>query len=348
MYTISCGAPGDCAAAGAYSVGKDEARLFVVSEKNGSWGNAIAVPGLAKVSTAEVDSISCAAAGECAAGGLYRNDTQHAFVVSETHGKWGKAIEVPGITKLKGGHHGGSVNSISCVAPGDCAAGGVYGRFGHERDAFVVNETNGSWGDAIKVPGELMSNSYLAEVDSISCGAAGDCAAGGHYTSDISDRENQRAFVVSEANGTWGDAIKVPGTATLNNDSSGDSVDSISCGAAGYCAAAGVAFGGNNAFLVNETNGSWGNAAKVPGASFAAIYSISCAAAGACAAVGWATRPIVVSETDGSWGNAVKLPVDGYSISCAAAGECAAGGYGSVVSETNGRWGKPIRLRVSR
>ena len=76
----------------------------------------------------------------------------------------------------------------------------------------MVGETNGSWGDAVEVPGTATLNSGgPAEVASISCAAAGDCAAGGYYTDDSYDFQ---AFVVSETNGSWGDAIEVPGTAS--------------------------------------------------------------------------------------------------------------------------------------
>jgi len=46
----------------------------VVSERNGVWGRAIEVPGLAALNaggTAGVVSVSCASAGNCAAAGDY-------------------------------------------------------------------------------------------------------------------------------------------------------------------------------------------------------------------------------------------------------------------------------------
>ncbi len=59
------------------------------------------MPGLAALNTggyADVNSVSCASAGNCAAGGYYADSSGHgqAFVVSETNGTWGTAIEVPG------------------------------------------------------------------------------------------------------------------------------------------------------------------------------------------------------------------------------------------------------------
>ncbi len=91
---------------------------------------------------AEVTSVSCPSAGNCVAGGSYTNRTGHsqAFVASERHGVWGKAIEVPGSGALnKGGD--AAVNSVSCPSAGECAAGGGYvGRSGTGQ-GFVVSRT---------------------------------------------------------------------------------------------------------------------------------------------------------------------------------------------------------------
>src|SRR6202020_507628 len=52
-----------------------------------------------------------------------------------------------------------------------------------------------------------------AQITSVSCRSAANCAAGGWYTRKLGYTE---AFVVSERNGRWGRAVEVPGTATLN------------------------------------------------------------------------------------------------------------------------------------
>ena len=100
---------------------------------------------------------------------------------------------MPGLAALKGGLLSG-VTSVSCGAAGDCASGGYYYTDGGDhKQAFVVSETNGTWGNAIEVPGTAALNSFgKAGVTSVSCGAAGDCAAVGSYTDG--SRHNQ-AFV---------------------------------------------------------------------------------------------------------------------------------------------------------
>ena len=45
--SVSCGSAGNCAVAGSYLTAPGDLRGFVASERNGVWGRAIAVPGLA-------------------------------------------------------------------------------------------------------------------------------------------------------------------------------------------------------------------------------------------------------------------------------------------------------------
>src|SRR5579864_9469971 len=101
LTEVSCGSAGNCAAGGFYTDGSGRAQAFVVSERNGTWSKAIEVPGsgiLNKGGNAAVASVSCASAGNCAAGGFYTGRFPHtqAFVVSETNGTWAKARQVPG------------------------------------------------------------------------------------------------------------------------------------------------------------------------------------------------------------------------------------------------------------
>jgi hypothetical protein len=113
----------------------------------------------------------------------------------------GGAVRVSGSAILNSGGLG-SVNSVSCGAPGDCVAGGSYkdGRGPNSSQAFAVSETAGSWGDAMELPGTAWLNAGdEAEVDSVSCAAPGDCSAGGYYTDG---RGKGQAFVVSEKNGS--------------------------------------------------------------------------------------------------------------------------------------------------
>src|SRR5262245_14630347 len=92
---------------------------------SGTWGKAISVPGRMALNTrgaARVGSVSCASAGNCAAGGHYRDrHGQQGFVTVQRHDSWGAAIGVPGLAALNQGGYAG-VSSVSCGSIGNCAA----------------------------------------------------------------------------------------------------------------------------------------------------------------------------------------------------------------------------------
>jgi len=318
---------------------------------SGTWGTAQEIPGTAGLNAggfAAVTSVSCATAGNCSAAGYYVDSAgdQQVFVVTQANGAWGTAVKVPGLTSLD---NSGIpvVTSVSCGSAGNCSAGGSY-QDGHgHRQVFVVAQANGIWGTAKEVPGTARLNTVGAQVNSVSCGAAGDCSAGGTYSDSGS---TSQAFVVTQANGIWGTAKEVPGTAALNVGGYA-TVNSVSCATAGNCSAGGNYQGGTTgeqAFVVTQTNGTWGKAEEVPGTATlntggnAAVNSVSCPSAGNCTAAGYyfgsGGGAFVVTQANGTWGTAQEIPGMASlapnggkitSVSCAAANRCSAGGqYG--------------------
>ena len=296
VTSVSCARPGDCSAVGQYRDSEFALQGFVVSETNGVWGQAEAIPGLVALNTdaqAEVTSVSCGAPGDCSAGGNYQTpfSRQHGFVVSEKGGVWGQAEEVPGLAALNQRLLAG-VRSVSCAGAGECAAGGFYEGKAGRVQGFVVSERNGVWGQAKPVPGlAALNTGGLAEVTPVSCARPGDCSAGGDYAQA---GPNEQGFVVGETNGRWGRAEQVPGLAALRTGSEAK-VFSLSCAAPGDCSAGGfyeTASPQVQGFVVSETNGHWGRAEKVPGLAAlntrgdATISSVSCTAPGECSAGG--------------------------------------------------------------
>ncbi len=342
--SVSCAGAGNCAAGGSYTDGDGSFHAFVVDEEAGVWGSALKVQGAGGFS--EVYSVSCASAGDCAAGGwFFGSSKQRAFAVSEKGGVWGKAVEVPGAAALnKGGN--AWVSSVSCYSAGNCVAGGTYGDSSHHQQAFLASEKNGVWGKAVEVPGTAALNtSGNAGVNSVSCASAGNCVAGGNYKRSA----HVQAFVASEKNGVWGKAIEVPHTATLNTGGNA-SVTSVSCRSTGNCSAGGSYRDGSKhqqAFVASEKNGVWGKAVELPGTAAlntggnAGVNSVSCATAGNCVAGGYYKssahfQALVASETNGVWGKAIEVPgtaalntgslASVYSVSCPATGQCGLGG----------------------
>jgi hypothetical protein len=144
---VSCASAGNCSAGGVYTDNSvpNNREGFVVSESNGVWGTATEVPGLGALNTtgdAEVDSVSCASAGNCSAGGFYRDRSGHTqgFVISESNGVWHKAIEMPGLGALNAGGSAG-VGPVSCASAGKCSVGGVYEDGRGDFQGFVASKS---------------------------------------------------------------------------------------------------------------------------------------------------------------------------------------------------------------
>jgi hypothetical protein len=374
MTTAAAAAAGALLLAGSPAWAGTQAAGAVTS----GWGTAKELPGSAALNAdgrAGIISVSCTSPGDCTAGGNYIDSSGHQQVMvdTETNGTWGTAEELPGIATLDAGA-GSEILSVSCASPGNCSAGGDYSTSPGVGQAWVASESGGAWGDAIEVPGTGALNvGGDARVYSVSCTSPGDCSAGGQYD----DGEGFfQAFVATESGGTWSTAIEVPGSGKLNT--AGDAlIYSVSCASAGNCSAGGyyVKYSGflalEEAFVVSEAGGSWGNAKEVPGTArlntggLAVVDSVSCTAVGDCSAGGSYDdsaghyHAFVVSQVSGTWGTAEQIPgtvgldkdnaIQVYSVSCASAGNCSLGGYYTdasgdaqafVDSQVSGTWGK--------
>jgi hypothetical protein len=144
IYTVSCAA-GGCTAAGWYAGSAGHRQAVVASERGGKWGKAAAVPGLARLNRggfADVVSVSCPTAVSCGATGLYTDGRGHtqSFVATRNSGRWGSALEIPGLARLNVGGDAES-SSASCWATGGYSGVGVYEvHQNSDVQGFVVSE----------------------------------------------------------------------------------------------------------------------------------------------------------------------------------------------------------------
>jgi hypothetical protein len=352
VLSVSCTSAANCGAGGYYQDRRGREQGFVVSEKHGVWGRAIEVPGLGALNQdgqAQVLSVSCALAGYCAAAGYYTGShgRRQGFVVSEQNGAWGHVITEPG--QGSGHQASGTASEVSCATAVNCTAGGSYTDSSGHGQGFVISEKNGTWGELTEVPGlAALNQGGSAQVLALSCAPAGNCAAGGSYTDSAG---HQQGFAAVEKNGTWRQAIEVPGLAALNQGGSAQ-VLAFSCTRSAYCAAGGSytdSSGNGQGFVASEKNGAWGQAIEVPGLGalnaqtdtpVAYVGSVSCTAPGDCTADGDYGQPyswaFAATETNGVWGRAINIPgiaslgvgrwASAQSVSCTSPGNCAAGG----------------------
>ena len=151
ITALSCAAPGRCAALGAYGSTANSfdsapvvAVPFAAAQAHGTWSAIRAIRGLPAGAVAWITSVSCASAGNCAAGGYWFTNpngdehslsNNHAFLVTQTRGTWGRAQPVPGLAAL--GSSDSTVDTVSCQPPGGCIATGDY--FAHGRYLFTAS-----------------------------------------------------------------------------------------------------------------------------------------------------------------------------------------------------------------
>jgi hypothetical protein len=357
--SISCTGPGDCAAGGAYqdvsNDSPDTDQAYVVSEVNGTWGNAEAVPGTLALNTAAgagTTAVSCSSPGNCAAVGYYAYLHGKAgavgvagFVASQVNGTWQLAQPVRALSSRASFSE---MTAVSCApattaaarsAGPNCVAVGVSRLAKPGSVGFVLADANGTWGTARAVPG-LPATAPGSAVTAVSCALPGSCAIGGYYH-DTSGR--QQVFVANEVNGAWRKAQRVPDAAALNEGDTG-TLNSVSCPAAGACVAAGTyRTNGNQGelFVVREVAGRWQGAIQLPGSGKLITYlgstigEVSCTSAATCEVGGTlqtgksTTRGFLAAETNGRWDLYVLPDGAGSTItglSCPAPGYCAAGG----------------------
>ncbi len=290
--SVSCAAPGSCVVGGRYVDANGAQRAFIAEETGGHWNDAIEVARALNLGgDAVVTSISCAAVGSCAVVGQYapRAHASQAFVVEETTGVWNKPLEIAG--SLNAGLDG-TLSAVTCPSAANCVAGGSYVAATPGSRPYVVVETNGNWGTPITLGQTFLATSAI--VTSVSCADAGDCAAGGEYTTHAGATV---AFVANETSGTWGHGQAI---AQSTRSPSGAyspvtqaSVQAISCPAAGQCEVGGqVQLTATNAqaYVAVERQGTWGVAQTVAQVQNvgrdALVLALSCAGAGDCVAGG--------------------------------------------------------------
>jgi hypothetical protein len=237
---VSCPQAGDCSATGYYRPATTKTTVFVVGEKNGHWRDAIRMPGIHTLNaggSAFPDVLSCSSAGNCAAGGDYKDANGHsqAYLETQRSGHWKNATEARGTGALNTGG-GAEVTAVDCTSSGNCTAGGHYNN-GTRSQLFLSTESKGTWGKAAALPGISSHNKgSTSQFYTVACASSGNCAGGGYYENSSF---KEIAFVITKSGGHWYSLKKVPGIGTLSAGDSG--VNQLSCPAKGHCT--GVGYG---------------------------------------------------------------------------------------------------------
>ncbi|MEI8405381.1 MAG: hypothetical protein WCG96_08900 [Actinomycetes bacterium] len=260
LNQIACSTPGNCTAVGAFRDAGYGQEAMAVSETDGVWGMVVPAAFPDGVQSDHGDSfasVSCTSAGNCTAAGFYMYPTyqQAAMVATQTDGVWAPVVTIALPASLQSDSNYAGLESISCTSPGSCSAVGMAMDANHDNVGLIVTETAGSWGEAQPVtfaPGIHAASSSSDELTSVSCSGEGDCTAGGRYA-DAGGFAG--AMLVTETNGTWGDAQPVVYAKGMRT-SAFRAIWAVSCASPGVCGAAG-AFGDRHYQAMAVTFFSW-------------------------------------------------------------------------------------------
>jgi hypothetical protein len=281
-----------------------------------------------------VNSISCAAAGNCSAVGSYivrprKLGHSEGLLLTEHAGRWETGVEAV-LPADAAPHPQVDLTSISCVSAGNCTAVGSYesGSWGIYSEGgtsgLLLTERAGHWraGVEARLPANATSDAQV-DLTSVSCASAGNCTAVGTYHNNsggIYGEGGTSGLLLTESAGHWRRGIEAPLPADADA-SRPVLLPSVSCSRDGRCSAAGTynidygrdSYAGEGVLLTRE-RGRWRAVEAVmppdgPGEGVI-LSSVSCASGGNCSATGLyninidgelGPEGVLLNEKAGTW-----------------------------------------------
>jgi len=292
---------------------------------------------------------------------------------------WQNAKEV----SLPSGAQGlnqGYLPTLSCVSSGNCVAGGGYNNATSNETGVILTETNGTWTTptTLRAPAGAAAAALLT-IESLSCGAIGNCAVVGDYQDKSGNIEG---FVANEVNNVWSAGVKLALPTNALGKGQDAIVRSVVCHSTGNCSAVGSYLDNYAAaprtvgFVVSEVRGSWQGAKEITFVNatnfnpFATTSQIACSSTGNCSAVGsfidvnGVSKGFVINQEKGTWSKAVSLvlPANASAFSGVTLSEVACAGASCSVlgtyltstgatealsaSSSNGTWHRASELAM--
>ena len=184
LSSVSCASAGNCTAVGGYTDDSRVGQALLLTETAGSWGPPVAVNLPADYThsdlATELDSVSCASAGNCTAVGSYdvgevevghdeSEERGKGLLLTETAGSWATGVEATMPADAVGPDGvGESAPQVSCPTAGNCSVVLEYYDNNKHVHGLLLSQTAGSWGAGHESPAGRFGNS-------ISCASPGNC-----------------------------------------------------------------------------------------------------------------------------------------------------------------------------
>ena len=296
-----CASAGNCAAAGQYkdTTGSTQA-LVATQSAGGAWqASDLTLPANANTTaghqSAILNSVVCTSAGNCVAVGNYidTGSRRQAMVATQSAGGAWQVSELtlPANANTTAGVQSAFLRSVACPSAGNCAAAGLYRDTTGSDQAMVATQSAGGAWQASELTLPANANTTAghqdAELNSVACASAGNCAAAGFYADTTG---SQRALVAAQsAGGGWqASELTLPGNAiTVGNQVD---LNSVVCPSAGYCTVAGYyrdTTGSLQALVVSSVAALGVGTSSLPSGADGSAYSAGLSATGGAGGGAW-------------------------------------------------------------
>jgi hypothetical protein len=257
-FGVSVAISGAVAIVGAPGYAKDVGRVYVFAETASGWKQSAELQG-AKTVGGDFFGYSVAVSGTTAVVGApgYSKNIGLAYVFTKTGSAWRQTAELKASDTASNDFFGDSV-----AVSGKTAVVGADGRAKSAGRAYVFSDTAGSWKQVAELKG---SDSVAKDGFGYTVGVSGTTAVAG---APDHAKNQGRAYVFSDASGSWKQIAELKGSDTAANNGFGVAVAisgmSLVAGAPGYAKAAG------RAYVFDESGSAWKQVAELKGSDTAA------------------------------------------------------------------------------
>ena len=303
LNALWCASAGNCVAAGDYSDSQGNQQGLTVSETNGVWGPGTSTPVPGNAATdpqVALTALDCTAVTSCDVVGIYddQEGNQEAEILVGAAPSWGNGeMNLPTNAALAAQQV--QVNALACGSSSDCVGAGAYINDSGDEEPLILLANGDSFSTLeANLPANADASSNPdAQLTSVWCSSAGNCAVVGDYDDANS---NEQGMMLDETDNSFDTAreLSLPSDADQSYSGANPQVtlNALWCSSAGNCTAGGGYTNTTQAevpLVTSEVNGSWqpGLALSLPrgaageGNQSASVSAIDCVGA-SCGAVG--------------------------------------------------------------
>jgi hypothetical protein len=298
-----CTSAGNCVGIGSYKDTTNSVQALVATQSaGGAWqASELTLPAGANTTAghqnANLKSVVCTSAGNCVAAGNYLDTSsrREPMVATQSAGGAWQASELtlPANATTTASVQNSFLDSVACASAGNCVAVGSYRDTTGSTQALVATQSAGGAWQASELPEPANATTTTgdqdANLDSVACASAGNCAAGGLY--EDTTGSDQALVATQSAGGAWqASELSLPANANTTAAVQVANVNSVVCASAGYCAAVGFyndTTGSRQALVVSSVASLAVGTSSLPSGTDGSAYSVGLSSRGGAGGGTW-------------------------------------------------------------